>query len=83
MSIKAIFWGAAFGLIIPLVGLFLGLQVSVAVGSVFAFPIVLVAILTGTPFATWSASYFIGAFALSAVIWAMVFGIAAKLFNRG
>jgi hypothetical protein len=82
MNKKAFIWGGLFGLIAPFIGIFLGLQVSTLLGNIFAFPLIGIAYMTGQPFGMWHPALMIGAAILSIVVWALIFGIIARLFRR-
>jgi len=82
MRRKALIWGAAFGLVAPFVGLFAGLQVSVWLGNILAFPLVGLAYLTGRPFGTWGVWPMLLAVGLSMVAWALIFGVVSLLGSR-
>ena len=82
MNKKALLWGGVFGLIAPFVGLFVGLQISPVVANVLMFPIIGLSYVLGTPFGMWGPSLMILGIALSIVMWALVFGIVAKLLKQ-
>lgn len=82
MNKTAIIIGGFFGLIAPFVGIFLGLQVSTILGDILAFPVIGLVYVTGTPFGMWEAPLMIVAFALSIVLWALIFGLIARLLKR-
>lgn len=82
MSRKALVWGGIFGLAAPFIGIFLGLQVSTLAGNILAFPIIGLSYLTGEPFGFWGTGKMLGAFALSVVVWALIFALLVRLFTR-
>ena len=83
MNKKALVWGGIFGLVAPFVGIFFGLQISVVLGNILAFPVIALVYVTGTPFGMWSPILTITAVVLSVVAWALIFGVLAKLLGRG
>lgn len=83
MNKKALIWGGVVGLAAPIVGLFVGLQVSPAVANVLLFPIIGLSFVVGTPFGMWSPALMLVGLALSVVVWALLFGIVAMLLKRG
>lgn len=82
MNKRVLLWGGVFGLIAPFVGLFVGLQISPVVANVLMFPIIGLSYVLGTPFGMWDSSLMILGIALSIVMWALVFGIVAKLLKQ-
>lgn len=82
MNKKCLIWGGLFGLIAPFIGIFAGLQISTTVGNILAFPIIGLSALTGVPFGMWGAGMMLFAFALSVVVWALIFSLIAKLFTK-
>ena len=82
MKKKTLVWGAAFGLVAPLVGIFVGLQVSVWLGNILAFPLVGLSYLTGQPFGMWSVWMLLLSLGLSMAAWALIFGVVARLGSR-
>ena len=82
MSKIALFVGGVWGIIAPFAGIFFGLQVSSVVGNVLAFPVVALVYLTGTPFGMWDSWQLVVALTASVVIWAFIFGFAAKLLAQ-
>lgn len=83
MSKKALIWGGLFGLVAPFVGIFFGLQVSTTLGNILAFPVIVLAYVTGTPLGMWHPALMFAAVALSVVLFALIFALAAKLFRKG
>lgn len=82
MSKKYLILGGAFGIIAPFIGIFLGLQVSVALGNILAFPVIGLAYLTGHPFGMWHPLMMVLAIVLSVFVWALIFGFVAKLIKK-
>lgn len=82
MNKTALIWGGIFGLIAPLVGMFVGLQVSSVLGNILMWPFVCIAYMTGLPFGMWGSVMTLTATALSVIVWALIFALAAKLFKR-
>lgn len=82
MNKKALIIGGVFGLVAPFVGIFMGLQVSVILGNILAFPIIGLVYVTGTPFGMWSSALMIAAIVLSTVLWALIFALIARVIRR-
>jgi hypothetical protein len=80
MSKKALISGGVFGLVAPFIGIFFGLQVSVVVGNILAWPVVGLVYLTGSPFGEWGVGLMIAAVAISIVAWAIVFALIAMMW---
>jgi hypothetical protein len=83
MNKKALVWGAMFGLIAPVVGLFVGLQISPIVANVLMFPIIGLSAVLGTPFGMWSPSLMLASVILSIAAWALAFALVGKLLGKG
>ena len=81
VSLAAIL-GFLLGVVTPLLGVFLGLQVSPLLGTIFAFPLIAASWLVGEPFG--NLSHWISASALLAfgLIWSFIFVSAAKVLRR-
>ena len=79
---KAFIFGAIFGLLAPIFGLFIGLQVSPALGSLMLFPFVLFSILLNEGFLNFPLflKLFIGV--LSVVLWGFIFVLISMGINR-
>ena len=82
MNRKWLIWGSVFGLIAPYVGVFVGLQVSVVLGNILTFPLIILAALTDSVFGNWGLPFLLLATALSVVIWALIFGVVGLLLNQ-
>lgn len=78
----AVVLGVLFGLVVPFLGVFLGLQVSTALGNILAFPVIAIVYITDTPFGMWSGWQFAVAAVLSVVLWTAFFALIGKLFGR-
>ena len=74
--------GIALGLIVPYIGIFAGLQVSVTLGNILAFPIITVAYVTGTPFGMWHPALWLLAAVLSIVVWTVIVAIVDRLLKK-
>jgi hypothetical protein len=71
---KAYFlWGAVFGLIAPLAGLFIGLQVAPLIGTILMFPIILISKMVNKPFGSFSTGLMVLSFVFSVVVWALLY----------
>lgn len=64
--------GAVLGLVMPVVGVFFGLQVSTTLGNILAFPVIAIAAFTDMPFGTWHAGLWIIAMLLSVLAWTLI-----------
>ena len=73
--------GFVFGLISPLVGIFLGLQVSPTLGTVFAFPLIAAGWLVGEPFGHLSTLARVATLLVSGFVWRALFIWAAAAFR--
>lgn len=74
--------GFVFGLISPLVGVFLGLQVSSTLGTLFAFPLIVAGWLIGEPFGQLSTLARVATLLISGCVWCAVFTWIAAVLNR-
>lgn len=74
--------GIVLGLLAPIVGVFLGLQVSTFLSNVFAFPIIAVAMITGTPFGMWSPFFWVVGFVLSIIVWTGIVAVFDKCIKK-
>lgn len=79
---KAYIWGGVFGIVAPFLGVFLGLQVLPLLGSILAFPFVILTMVTGIPFGNFGTPLKLLAFLISVASWSTVFGVAAKVLKR-
>ncbi len=82
LSKAALLWGALFGLLAPIVGLFLGLQVSVVIANVLLWPALLMSSVLGAPLGTWNIWLMLGGMLVSVLVWALVFGIAHLIYKK-
>ncbi|PIE78665.1 MAG: hypothetical protein CSA15_06640 [Candidatus Delongbacteria bacterium] len=78
---KSILYGAIFGLIAPLVGLFLGLQVLPILGDVLLLPFHLISKSTNSSLGNLSFLLKMMGLVLSMFFWAFIFWVAAS-FNK-
>lgn len=84
MERKALIVGGIFGLIAPFVGLIFGLQISILIGNILAFPIIIMVMMTGIPIGKWHPIFMLVALGVSIVTWVCIFGLVAKLIhNKG
>lgn len=74
--------GILLGLLSPVIGIFLGLQVSTTLGNMFAFPVIALVFLTGSPFGEWHLGLTLAAAVLSIVIWTGIFAALDRLLRR-
>lgn len=79
MKNKPLLYGFAFGVVAPIVGLFIGLQVSPWLANVLMFPIIAVSALTGTPLGDMSGLFQAAMVLLSGVVWAALFWLISML----
>lgn len=78
----ALLIGAAFGLLAPFIGMFVGLQISPVVANILMWPILGLAFLLGTPFGGWSGGMILFALAVSVAMWALVFVVVSSVRPR-
>lgn len=75
--------GALFGLIAPIIGLFIGLQINSILGSILLFPIVLLSSILEQPFGMFTLPLKLFSIFLSVLGWGLLFvlikTIGAKL----
>ncbi len=64
--------GILLGLLTPVAGIFIGLQISTTFGTILAWPLVLMSFLTGIPFGMWSPLLWLVAMILSVIVWTLV-----------
>jgi len=79
--LKSALYGFVFGLIAPVIGLFVGLQLSVAVANVLMWPVLLISLITNTPFGLMSVWLRLGAWIFSAIAWAAMFYLGSILVD--
>lgn len=80
---KATFWGFLVGLLMPVFGLFIGLQVSPLLANIMLSPLVLLSELTGIVFGNASGLQQIMFVLFSGVSWALLFFVINRLINPG
>ena len=73
MRNKLFIYGAIFGLIIPIIGLFIGLQVHPVLGDILMFPFILLSKFTQEPFGNWSIILKGVGFLISMLFWGIIF----------
>ena len=74
--------GTLFGLLVPYIGMFLGLQVSTKLGNIFAFPVILLVAITDKPFGTWNIWLFLTAALISIAFWTLIFAALDKALQK-
>lgn len=74
--------GIVLGLLSPVIGVFLGLQVSTWLGNVFAFPFIAVSFVSGVPLGMWNPVMWALGFLFSIAIWVMIVFIYKKLTKK-
>ena len=60
----------------------MGLQVSVALGNLLTFPLIIIAATTGTYFGAWSGFTMLLAIGFSVLVWALLFGLVGVIVKR-
>ena len=80
--LRAAILGFLFGAITPFVGVFLGLQISPFLGTLFAFPFLAAGWMFGEPFGSLSPLIKVGALLLSGLVWSFIFLSTAKALSR-
>lgn len=73
--------GVIFGLIVPYIGIVAGLVISSTLGNILAFPLLIVATVTGKHFGAWDGGLWLAAMLLSIIIWTGVFIIIDKVLQ--
>lgn len=79
---KAFIYGAIFGLIAPMIGLFVGLQLSTFLGNILMFPFYIIGLFTEEPFGNWSMAMRVLGVLLSMITWGTVFYLIFNLVKR-
>jgi len=74
--------GVILGLLVPVIGVFVGLQVSTLLGNILAFPIILIVSITGTPFGYWGAGMWVLAAVLSIGLWTAIVAFVSSSVKR-
>jgi hypothetical protein len=82
MSKAALLWGALFGFLAPIVGLFVGLQVSVIVANILLWPALLMSAILNAPLGNWSLGLMLTGMLVSIIIWSLTFGIVHMGIRR-
>ena len=72
-------WGALFGVIAPILGLFVGLQIVPFLGTILLFPSVLISKVNGQPLGEFSTSLMVLSFILSIIVWGGIFVLIGRL----
>jgi hypothetical protein len=76
---KAFFWGALFGLIAPIIGLFAGLQIAPIVGNILMFPFIIISHILDKPFGEFPTPLLVLSIVLSILAWGAIFSLIARL----
>ena len=76
---KPALWGFPFGLLMPIFGLFVGLQISPTLANIMLFPLVLLSDLTGIVFGKASGLQRILFILFSGATWSLVFFALSRL----
>ncbi len=74
-------FGILFGLVTPVVGIFAGLQISVMLGNILAFPFLVVSVFSGKPLGFWGLGLWLFSFVFSVVIWVYIFSLLEKILD--
>lgn len=82
MKHKAALYGGIFGLIAPIVGLFVGLQVSTFFGTLLTFPVIGLSVLLDTPLGNMSGFEKILGLVASIIFWALVFQLVYCVYKK-
>ncbi len=82
MTYIFIIFGAAFGLIAIPLGFFIGLQISPMLANVLLFPFIAASWWLETPLGTLNGFLRIFLTFLSAVIWAVLFGLVGAVLQK-
>lgn len=82
MRSRHVIIGFLFGLAAPFLGLFAGLQISVALGNVLMIPFIVVSTATGTPFGEMPGWLWALLTLVSGCLWAVVFAVATRFVTK-
>lgn len=82
MDKKTFFWGAAFGFLAPVIGMFAGLQLAPFLGNILLFPFIILSSLVDIPFGEFSLPLLIFSFVLSIVLWGLIFVLITQLKRK-
>ena len=74
--------GIIVGIIAPVVGVFFGLQASPILGNILAAPLILLTLITGTPFGMMPIWMKLLSLPISIVIWTAIFALIDKLLQK-
>ena len=74
--------GLLIGVVAPILGLFLGLQVSVILGNILAAPQILLSTIIGEPFGTLSTVLQIAGILISVAIWTVIIGAIDRIVTK-
>ncbi len=79
---RATIAGFIFGLIIPWIGLYIGLAVNTTIGSLLTLPWIAIAAIAGEAMLELPLVLKLAAFVLSGLIWSAIFAVAGRLLYR-
>lgn len=79
---KAIVLGLLFGLLCPIIGLFIGLQVSPTLANILMLPVLLVSTIADVPFGMMGTGLRVISWLFSGFFWAAVFHAIAPILQR-
>ncbi len=82
MQAKPLAAGFLFGLLAPLLGLFIGLQLSPLLANILMFPIIMVSVAVDVPLGEMSGWLWAALMILSGFVWAAVFGTLSLLVQK-
>jgi len=75
---KELIAGIIFGAVAPFLGLFFGLQLSIFLGNILTFPLIIESTLIDKPFGEFSIFWWGVSFLLSMILWPLIFIIIKK-----
>lgn len=82
MKRSLLIFGALFGLLAPFLGLFIGLQVSPALGTILIFPFILASGIFDIPVGHFSAPVWAALIVVSSICWAIIFAAFGLLWKN-
>lgn len=82
MRKRVVVLGIVLGILVPHIGVFVGLQVSTMLGNILAFPLITISFITDTPFGMWSPALWILAVVVSIVVWTVIIAVIDNLIRR-
>jgi phosphotransferase system glucose/maltose/N-acetylglucosamine-specific IIC component len=82
MVTKPLLYKFLIGLILPFLGLFVGLQVSPWLANILMFPIIAVSALMDLPLGEMPSWMWVGMLLLSGIVWAALLSVPGYFLNK-